>query len=158
MSIRYFARTDNTPIGRAAALFCDALVATGKPVRLLSTYVAELQVDAQGRSGSVWAKHRQLLITPMEGLYVNAVCGDVSDWSKFYTSGVTNALLVARPNLDTFATAPAAVKAAAERYELVYASSAEVATEFEAHTALRPIVVPVGARDAGGAFVRLAVF
>lgn len=158
MFIRYFARTDDGDIGQAAAAYCDALVATGAPVRVVSTRLAELQYDKRGRCASAWDRHRDLLITPMAGDYVNVVCGDVADWRRFHTSGVINALLLTANNLAQIGdpmgsamTLPAAI----ELYGLAYAPTSEVAAAVERATAYRPIVVPLGTPDAGGAFLRL---
>jgi hypothetical protein len=43
-------------------------------------------------------------------------------------------------------------------YDVIYAPSAELASIVERATGLRPIVVPVGRPEAGGAFLRLQVF
>jgi len=158
--IRYFARTDDSDIGQAAAAYCDALVATGVPVRVVSTRVAELQLDKRGRSSSVWDRHRDLLITPMVGNYVNVVCGDAVDWARFHTPSVTNALLVTSHNLDP-ARDPLTTNVdlnligAIALYGLAYVASSELANIVERITAYRPIVVPLGTPDAGGAFLRL---
>jgi len=150
--IRYFARTDDSDLGRAAAAYCDALVATGHAVRLVSTRVAELQVDRRGHSSSIWDRHRSLLITPMNGGFANVVCSEPGDWARFHTPSVINALLFTEQNL----TAPRAViEEAVELYGLAYAPSSELAGAVEAMTAYRPIVVPLGTTDAGGAFLRL---
>jgi hypothetical protein len=156
--IRYFARTDDSELGQVAAAYCDALVATGAPVRLVSTRVAELQPDRHGRVTSIWDRHRDLLITPMDGSYVNVVCGTPSDWARFHTRGVTNALLFAPQNLEEV-NDPMGVAldlaGAVALYGLAYATSSEVASIVERATAYRPIVVPLGTPDAGGAFLRL---
>lgn len=158
MFIRYFARTDDGDIGQAAAAYCDALVATGAPVRVVSTRLAELQYDKRGRCASAWDRHRDLLITPMAGDYVNVVCGDVADWRRFHTSGVINALLLTANNLAQISDpmGPAmTLLAAIVLYGLAYAPTSEVAAAVERATAYRPIVVPLGTPDAGGAFLRL---
>jgi hypothetical protein len=152
--IRYFARTDETPLGRAAEAYCDALVATGAPVRLVPTRVAELQLDRRGRSSSVWDRHRDLLITPMTGIYANVVCGEPADWGRFHTPSVINALLITEQNLE-HATAQIELLGAVALYGLAYVSSSELANTVERMTGYRPIVVPLGTPDAGGAFLRL---
>lgn len=156
--IRYFARTDDSDLGRDAAAYCDALVATGAPVRVVSTRVAELQFDRRGRSSSVWDRHRDLLITPMVGNYANVVCGDPADWARFHTPSVINALLITSHNLDPVRDplAPSVdLVGAIALYGLAYVASSELANVVERITAYRPIVVPLGTPDAGGAFLRL---
>jgi len=151
--IRYFARTDDSDLGRSAAAYCDALVATGAPVRVVSTRVAELQLDKRGRSSSVWDRHRDLLITPMDGSYANVVCGDAADWARFHTANVTNALLLTSQNAE--AASEAELVGAVALFGLAYVPSSELANAVERITAYRPIVVPLGTPDAGGAFLRL---
>jgi len=152
--IRYFARTDESELGRAAAAYCDALVATGVPVRLVSTRVAELQVDRRGRSSSIWDRHRELLITPMDARFANVVCGEPADWLRFHTPSVRNALLFTEQNLAPEISQPELMSAVA-LYGLAYVPSSELANIVERVTAYRPIVVPLGTPDAGGAFLRL---
>lgn len=154
MFIRYFARTDDSDLGRAAAAYCDALVATGVPVRLVSTRVAELQLDRRGRSSSIWDRHRDLLITPMDARFVNVVCGEPADWERFHTPSVTNAILFAEQNLAPEVPQTELMRAVA-LYGLAYVASSELANIVERVTCYRPIVVPLGTPDAGGAFLRL---
>jgi len=152
--IRYFARTDDSDLGRAAAAYCDALVATGAPIRLVSTRVAELQPDRNGRVTSLWDRHRNLLITPMDGDYANVVCGEPADWPRFHTVNVTNALLLTDQNLAHEVSQPMLTDAIA-LYGLAYVPSSALANIVERVTGYRPIVVPLGTPDAGGAFLRL---
>lgn len=154
MYIRYFARTDDTDLGRAAAAYCDALVATGLPVRLVPAHVAELQLDRRGRSSSSWDRHRNLLITPMDGVFANVVCGEPVDWPRFHTPSANNAILFTEQNLATEVSQPELMDAIA-LYGLAYAPSSELAGVVERVTGYRPIVVPLGTPDAGGAFLRL---
>jgi hypothetical protein len=151
--IRYFARTDDSDLGIAAAAYCDALVATGAPVRVVSTRVAELQLDKRGRSSSAWDRHRDLLITPMIGNYANVICGEPADWVRFHTAGVTNALLLTSQNAES--ASEAELVDAVALFGLAYVPSSELANAVERVTAYRPIVVPLGTPDAGGAFLRL---
>lgn len=141
MFIRYFARTDETEVGRDAASYCDALVKTGIPVRLVSTRVAELQVDQRGRSRSVWDRHRQLLITPMDDAFVNVVCGLPEDWRKFHTPGARNMLLLVDANLAEEVPQVVLIEAV-ELYERVYVPTSELADVTERVTGKRPTVVP----------------
>jgi hypothetical protein len=145
--IRYFARTDESDLGRTAALYCDALVRSGLLVRLVSTRVAELQLDGRGRSTSLWDRHRVLLTTPMAGDYVNVVCGELADWTRFHTTGVKNVLLIAAQNLEPKNSQPELMNAI-ERYEAVYAPSDALADVVERVTGLRPITIPIGSPDA----------
>lgn len=154
MFIRYFARTDDSDLGGTAASYCDALVATGIPVRLVSTRVAELQVDYCGRSSSLWDRHRGLLVTPMDGAYTNVVCGDVSDWERFHTAGVENAILFTDKNLRHLGGEPF-LEGVIALYGLAFVPSAELANVVERVTGYRPIVVPLGTPDAAAAFLRL---
>lgn len=140
MFIRYFARTDETALGLVAAKYCDALVGTGIPVRLVSTRVAELQLDARGRYRGAWDRHRGLLVTPMDAAFVNVVCGEPGDWKRFYTAGAKNVLLLTDQNVWYGATQPELEDAVAS-YNHVYATSAQLATAAETISALRPIVV-----------------
>jgi hypothetical protein len=138
--IRYFARTDETPLGGQAAAYCDVLVATGIPVRLVSSRVAELQTDARGRSSSIWSSHRQLLITPMDGRYINAICGELADWDRFHTPGVRNVLLVAKENVRPQNSQPA-LMAAMEKFDEVYTASIDVSEIVERVTGRSPIAL-----------------
>lgn len=162
MFIRYFARTDDSPIGIAAKAYCDALVGIGIPVRLVSTRVAELQTG--GRSSSAWDVHRGLLTTSMKGAYVNVVCGDVADWPHFYTDGVTNALLVVDQNLEQPQAAAPDLSVYMHRvaclawYEVVYANTKLLAGLVERVSGIAPTVVPLGTDSAPAAFSRLQVF
>ncbi len=156
MFIRYFARTDETEIGRAAVAYCKALIATGMPIRLVSAGLAEVQLDERGRSSSIWSPHRDLLTTPMDGDYVNVVCGNVADWGRFHTVGVTNALLLAYANVSAKNFQISLLDAVA-RYDVVYAPTSDLAGIAERVTGLRPIVVPLGKPEAGSAFLRLKV-
>jgi hypothetical protein len=153
--IRYFARTDDSDLGRAAAAYCEALVATGVPVRLVSTRVAELQLDRRGRCASPWDRHRDLLITPMDGAYANVVCSEPADWARFHTPGVINALLLTEQNLELKVPFAGSLEESIALYGLAYVPSSELANVVERATAYRPIVVPLGTPDAGGAFLRL---
>lgn len=139
MYIRYFARTDESETGRTAAAYCDDLVATGIPVRLVPTMVAELQVDEAGRSSSIWDRHRNLLVTPMVGDYVNVVCGDLVDWERFHTANVRNVLLLTVASLQPRDPQPDLLRAIA-RYDAVYAPSDELADAAERATGRRPTV------------------
>lgn len=152
MWIRYIARTDDTPLGNTAAWYCDALVMTGMPVRLVPTRVAEFQVDARGRFASTWDYHRGLLLTPMDGLFVNVVCGEVSDWARYYTDGVTNALLLSMVNCIDY-TKPETE--ALLKYDVVYAPSHFVAAHAKKMADVTPILVKIC--DAS-AFRNLKVF
>ena len=148
MFIRYFARTDETDLGRVAAAYCEALVASGIPVRLVSTRVAELQLDRRGRSSSLWDKHRDLLLTPMKGAYANVVCGEPADWTRFHTTGIRNILLLAESNLEPEVT-QLALMDAVERFDLVLAPTGAIATVVERVTGLRPPVVTPGTDHVG---------
>lgn len=151
MFIRYFARTDESAAGRAAVAFCDVLVATGIPVRLVSTRVAELQLDFQGRSKSIWDRHRQLLITLMNGKFVNVVCGDPNDWVKFHTPGATNVLLLTRENLAPAGATQPELLEAVRLYD-VFVSDDTVADIAERVTGHRPrLATALELRDAFGA-------
>lgn len=138
MYIRYFARTDESGLGRAAAAFCDVLVATGIPVRLVSTRVAELQVDKHGNSLSVWDRHRQLLITPMDGRFVNVVCGDPNDWVRFHTPGATNVLLLTGSNLAPESATQPELMAAVKLYLATFVVDETIADIVERVTGHRP--------------------
>jgi hypothetical protein len=152
--IRYFARTDESDLGQAAAVFCDLLVATGSPVRLVSTRVAELQLDRRGRSSSVWDRHRALLTTPMDGPYCNVVCSESADWARFHTPRVTNAILFTEQNLLPEVPQPVLDEAIAT-YGLAYVQTSELANVVERVTGYRPIVVPPGVPDPASSFGRL---
>lgn len=142
MFIRYFARTDETELGRSALAYCGHLVATGIPVRLVPTRAAELQVDAHCRGGGSWGKYRDLLLTPMDGKYINAVCGEPIDWLKFYTpSAHRNVLMLAASSIARAVPRPT-LMAAAEKYDAIYALTAELADVVERVTDRRPHIAP----------------
>jgi hypothetical protein len=92
--IRLFAHLDNSKLGALGIDFCDSLVSTGIPVRLVPARIAELQPNRLGGSVNQWDRHRNLLITPMNGDFVNCVCGTYEEWGRFYTSCVPNFLLI----------------------------------------------------------------
>jgi hypothetical protein len=152
--IRYFARTDDSPVGVIGAAYCDALIDTGVPVRLVSARVAELQVDVRGRSLSAWDRHRALLATPMTAKYVNVICGEIIDWQRFYTNGVTNALLIAEPNLEP-RNSQDDITEAVLKHELVFAHSTPLADAVERVTGRRPVLVAIGTANAAGALSQL---
>lgn len=143
MFLRYFARTDDSELGRTAAAYCDLLVKTGLPVRLVSTRVAELQVDSRGRGGGVWDRYRSLLITPMVGAYANVVCGEPWDWARFHTPGISNALLFADQNLEP-AVPQTVLMAAVEQFDKTFALTDQLADVVERVTGRRPQVAPAG--------------
>lgn len=144
MYIRYFARADESELGRTAAAYCNVLVATGLPVRLVST---RLDFDAKGRASSVWdetgsswERHRELLLTPMVGFFVNVVCSDVLDWAKLWTNGCKNVLIIADANMAP-SNAQADIMTGMERYDVVYTVSDELADVVERVTGNRPVVM-----------------
>ena len=143
MFLRYFARTDDSELGRAAASYCELLVATGIPVRLVPTRVAELQLDSRGHGGGAWDRFRSLLITPMVGKYVNLVCGEPWDWGRFHTPGVRNILLFADPNLEPSVPQPV-LMAAVQQFDSAFALTDQLADVVERVTGRRPHVAPAG--------------
>lgn len=143
MFLRYFARTDESELGRAAAQYCELLVATGIPVRLVPTRVAELQLDTRGRGGGAWDRFRNLLITPMVGKYVNLVCSEPWDWDRFHTPGVRNILLFADPNLEP-SVPQQVLLAAVQQFDSAFALTDQLADVVERVTGRRPQVAPAG--------------
>ncbi len=143
MYIRYFARTDESSLGRAAAAYCAVLRNTGLPVRLCSTRVAELQLDRAGKSTSVWDKHRDLLITPMNGSFVNVICGEPADWLRFHTPSVPNALLLAGANVAPEVPQPLLMEALT-LYRYVFVQSSELAEIMHRVTGYQPLVADPG--------------
>lgn len=85
MLIRYFAAIDDTPLGKMAMAYCESMVKLGHQVRLISSTVANLQVDARGKGDSEWGKFRRLLLTNLNGSYVNVVCTEPEYWGRLYT-------------------------------------------------------------------------
>jgi hypothetical protein len=69
--IRYLAATDDTPTGALALEYLKALLRIA-PVRVGSM--------SGGLSGK-WEVYTQLLVTPMQGDFVNVVCCDPARWS-----------------------------------------------------------------------------
>lgn len=69
--IRYFAQTDATPLGRIALEYLKSLVRIA-PVRIVS-------MTGGGPAGD-WRAFEALLLTPMIGTYVSAVCCHPSKW------------------------------------------------------------------------------
>lgn len=68
--IRYFADTSDTPLGKAALEYCKSLCRIA-PVRVVSL---------SGGLYGPWSPYAELAWTPMEGVYVNAVCCHPSRW------------------------------------------------------------------------------
>jgi hypothetical protein len=122
--IRYFARTDDSDLGLAALAYCDLLVATGLPVLLVTTRYADLHPQ------SGWSRHGRLVLTPMTGVCVNAVCGDVSDWHRCYTPGMRNLLLLASAHWTPAASA-AAITSAIDLYGEAFALDTTAARSLE---------------------------
>lgn len=69
--IRYFACTDDSPVGRVALMYLKALCRIA-PVRL-----CPLEVPM----GKRWDPYASLALTPMNGPYVNVVCAARSQWT-----------------------------------------------------------------------------
>ena len=149
MYLRYFACIDESELGRTAALYCEALVALGKPVRLLPTVVAELQVDAKGRSNSAWDRYRSLMVTPTGGVGVNVVCCAARDWMRLHTAGMKNVLLIAPAN--AVALEDVVALDAIAKYDLLFAASPVMRDLVEVTTGLRAVIVPVGTKAAAAA-------
>jgi hypothetical protein len=147
--IRYFARTDDTDLGRVAAEYCDALVGTGIPVRLVSTRVAELQLDARGHYKGAWHRHRQLLITPMDGGFVNVVCGEPRDWTRFHTPSAINVLLLTEQNLAASGASQPELIEAVTLFRVIYAPTNELAEVAYRVTGFDPLVAQLGTKEAG---------
>lgn len=70
--IRYLAATDPSPFGLVALEYLKGLLRIGR-VRLASM--------TGGLHEAPWISYAQLLVTPMEGDYVNVVCCDPSRWT-----------------------------------------------------------------------------
>lgn len=105
--IRFFALCSHEgEISELGIRFCDALVATGLTVRVISVEIAEIwdakserrdrrtgKVIVPARPAARWAKHRALFATPVVGDYINCVCTHGNHWSRLYTVGVRNVLI-----------------------------------------------------------------
>lgn len=70
--IRYFAVTDESPIGLAALEYCKAMVRLA-PVRVASV---------SGGLVGPWEDMAELQLTPMAGAYVSAVCTHPGQWRQ----------------------------------------------------------------------------
>lgn len=68
--IRFLADTSDTPLGRAALEYCKSLCRIA-PVRVVSLV---------GGLYGPWLPYGELAFTPMDGVYVNAVCCHPSKW------------------------------------------------------------------------------
>lgn len=141
MFIRYFAQTDDTDLGKLASLYCDALIATGIPVRLCPTRVAELQLDSAGRCSSIWARHRGLLTTPMVGYFANVVCGTSADWAKFWTASATNVMLIAQR--VTADAARIALLQEIRKYDRVFVPNFEIAEDVDKISGVIPSILRI---------------
>lgn len=94
----------------------------------------------------MWSRHRRLLLTPMDGQYVNAVCGELSDWARYHTpSASKNLLLLCERNLD--ARVPRGIiKTAVDHYDAVYALTPKLAEAVANVTGKAVHVAPAGMR------------
>lgn len=79
--IRYFAQTDDSDIGKAALEYLKSMIRIS-PVRIASL--------SGGLSGA-WHRYQNLLLTPMSGTYVNAVCTHPDRWVWTSSVPMTNA-------------------------------------------------------------------
>lgn len=136
MYVRYIAHTDETNLGLAALAYCDHLLATELPVRLVCTRASEFHV------GASWSRHARLLITPMIGNFVNAVCADLASWERCFTPGVKNVLLLASAHLTP--AAMGSLNVAVRQYDATYALTREAADAVERAIGLRPLLAATG--------------
>lgn len=92
MFIRYFASTDlheSTELGAAALAWTSFMLALDVPIRLVSARVTYVDLGTK----SSWKAHRDLLLTPMEGPFVNVVCAEPEHWGRLWTANRRNVLL-----------------------------------------------------------------
>ncbi len=68
--IRYFATTNDTPVGKAALAYLSSLLRIA-PVRVVSK---------SGQLEGQWRRFEQLIMTPMAGTCVSCVCTPPSQW------------------------------------------------------------------------------
>lgn len=153
--IRYFAATDNSPLGDVALHYCKALLRIA-PVRVASM---------TGGLGGAWERYATLLGTPLSDHFVNAVCCHPSAWTRIqrveipnvvdgkmvsiekasqrmelYTHGVRNVLFV----VDGPRALSPEADASALRYEALVFPSPDVAALWSAH---HKWVIPVPVLD-----------
>ncbi len=83
--IRFFAAMDDTIYGRIALAYCNAIAKLDVTVRLISTGVANIQLDDENRETSKWGRHRELMMTRIESPFITLVCCEPEGWDKFYT-------------------------------------------------------------------------
>lgn len=69
--IRYFACTDDSPVGRVALMYLKALC------RISRVRLCPLEVPI----GARWEPYARLALTPMSGPYINVVCAARSQWT-----------------------------------------------------------------------------
>lgn len=146
MFIRYFALVDGSDLSSVAASYCSELVDTGVAVRLVSTRLADLREDddrslttrENAGTANLWRQHSGLLSTPMTGGFMNVVCGHTDDWARYWTSGVTNILLVTPQNVRGDAPQPSVITAVS-KYDLVFARDNETAAAFAARFDRMPL-------------------
>jgi hypothetical protein len=91
--IRFFASIDASPAGIIALAHMDALREVcrpaGMPIRLLSASFANL--DEKTRDAKIWARHQDLIGTPIEKTYVNIVCTTPDKWASLCSSKMVRA-------------------------------------------------------------------
>ena len=138
--LRFFAYTDDSPIGRVGLAYCEQLLTLGRPMRLVPITFVNMAQDARGNSDSVWATHRQLLVAPMPGTGVNVVCGRLDDLRRLHTVGMPNWALLTPDNLSEDRRDVVAVL---DRYNEVYAVSRELAEDVARDLGLHPRMIPV---------------
>lgn len=95
--IRYFCPIDITPAGVIALAHLDALREVSKlPIRIIGTSLGGVILGGDGASRS-WARHRDLISTPLEPEFVNVVCAPPERWDGLYTARTFRGT---RPDLD----------------------------------------------------------
>lgn len=90
-TVRYWCSIDDTPLGKTSLAYADTFAGMGFPVRLIATQMGALA--QQTMPGKPWERHRGAFLTPVNGTFVNVVCGRPDDWKRLYTVGVKNVLI-----------------------------------------------------------------
>jgi hypothetical protein len=102
---------------------------------------------------SLWDRHRNLLITPMDGDYANVVCGEPADWPRFHTTSALNVLLLTEQGLSPVVPQPALIEAVT-LYQVVYVPSDELAEVALRVTGFDPLTAHIETPSKAGEHIR----
>lgn len=84
--VRFFALTDDSPVGDLAFRYTSLLVESRVPFRLVTTMAMYAQDSEGGGIVNRWGRFRDHLITPIPAEFQNVVCSSPQDWARYRTT------------------------------------------------------------------------